>query len=174
MYTWRYMYIVERCRIWSWWRWYRTRGRKCPASGRTGLIFAVVRWHHGQDTQVILCNFVSFSRDAGRAPFQISIAWQKEQLDIVTDGVCLWIVCLFPVPSVINIDAVVAAVHFLILLLFLVNSCYLNPPVPLMSPVLLSSLQRGGGAIKQHMVWSGFSRNTELENTILKPQQQNI
>lgn len=56
---------------------------------RTGLIFAVVRRHHGQDTQVILCNFVSFSRDAGRAPFQISIAWQKEQLDIVTDGVCL-------------------------------------------------------------------------------------
>lgn len=73
----------------------------------------------------MLYKLTSFFKDAGRAGFQIGVAWVKERSGIVyTCGVSVGTICLFLVHSVIGIVA--GTVCFLISLLFSVNCFYLT------------------------------------------------
>lgn len=132
---------------------------------RTGLVFAVVRRRHVQDTEVIL-HHLAFARGGGKG---VSFGDKGSQHSTAgpvqgsTRNGWIWSIVRgfvrgndsFLVPSITNI--VVVNVHFLTSLLFLVNFSYLMAgSLPFVPPILLSlPLQEGEGGNEGHMISVG-------------------
>lgn len=111
--------------------------------GRTGFIFAVARRGYGWDLEVWLNHLRSFSKDEGRGPFWIGVAWWQERLGIVrgeNSSADLSFLHIF----IINSIAIIVCFHTS--LLFPVSCYLLNPrSLSFVASVLFSILLQGKG-----------------------------